>query len=232
MKTITIKLAAPLQSYGNEATFSQRTSDAYPSKSAIVGMIAAALGYERTDSRIQELTKLSFGVRIDQPGQMFTEFQTVEWKPGTRKLTYRDYLQDAIFVVAIGSEDAAEINLIINALRHPHFQLYLGRKSNPPAGPLMISEFDGKTPLEVLQRIDWQAADWYQKKTKQREAPIVLDANLKTDARNRVVRDQVVSFDQRNRKYTFRTVADATVKLFVAGSVQSIETSHDVWNTI
>ena len=41
MKTLTIKLTGPLQSYGNEATFSRRTSYHYPSKSAVIGLIAA-----------------------------------------------------------------------------------------------------------------------------------------------------------------------------------------------
>ncbi|WP_143441692.1 CRISPR-associated protein Cas5, partial [Lactobacillus helveticus] len=47
MKTATIRLTAPLQSYGNQASFNQRTSDNYPSKSAVIGIIAAALGYRR-----------------------------------------------------------------------------------------------------------------------------------------------------------------------------------------
>lgn len=42
MKTLTIKLTAPLQAYGNEASFERRTSWPGPSKSAIIGMIAAA----------------------------------------------------------------------------------------------------------------------------------------------------------------------------------------------
>ena len=35
MKTLVIRLTAPLQSYGNEATFNRRTSNYYPSKSDI-----------------------------------------------------------------------------------------------------------------------------------------------------------------------------------------------------
>lgn len=105
MKTISIRLTSPLQSYGNEAQFARRTTGDYPSKSAIVGMLAAALGYQRDDPAINALNDLLFAVRVDQPGQVMTEFQTAEWKPGTRKLTYRDLLQDAVFVVAIGSED-------------------------------------------------------------------------------------------------------------------------------
>ncbi len=67
MKTVTIRLTAPLQSYGDEANFDRRTSYDYPSKSAIVGLIAAALGYRRTDARIQTLNQLDYAVRIDQP---------------------------------------------------------------------------------------------------------------------------------------------------------------------
>ena len=140
MKTLTIKLTAPLQSYGNEASFARRTSNDYPTKSAVIGMVAAALGYRRTDARIQSLNDLSFAVRIDQVGRNLTDFQTVEWKQGTRKITYRDYIQDAVFVVAIGSESDSLIDEIKFALKHPKFQLSLGRRSNAPAGVLDVHD--------------------------------------------------------------------------------------------
>lgn len=96
MKTLTIKLTGPLQSYGNEATFSRRTSYHYPSKSAVIGLIAAALGYRRGDLRIKRLNELKMAVRIDQPGRTLTDFQTIEYnqKNGKRSLSYRDYLQE------------------------------------------------------------------------------------------------------------------------------------------
>lgn len=76
MKTLIIKLAAPLQSYGNEATFNRRTSYRYPSKSAVLGMIAAALGYRRNNTKkITALNQLQMAVRIDQPGETLTDFQ-------------------------------------------------------------------------------------------------------------------------------------------------------------
>lgn len=80
MKTLVIRLTAPLQSYGNEATFNRRTSNYYPSKSAVIGMIAAALGYRRDDSRINNLNNLKLAVRIDQPGKFMTDFQVVEYQ--------------------------------------------------------------------------------------------------------------------------------------------------------
>ena len=52
MKTLTIKLKAPLQAYGNEATFGRRTTNPYPTKSAVIGMISASLGYGRNDKRV------------------------------------------------------------------------------------------------------------------------------------------------------------------------------------
>lgn len=51
MKTLTIKLKAPLQAYGNEATFERRTTNPYPTKSAVIGMISASLGYDRNDKK-------------------------------------------------------------------------------------------------------------------------------------------------------------------------------------
>ena len=92
MKVLTIRLTAPLQSYGGTASFNYRTTALHPSKSAVIGMIAAALGYRRDDSRINKLNQLRYAVRVDQPGTVIQDFQTVEWKKGSgSKLTYRDY---------------------------------------------------------------------------------------------------------------------------------------------
>ena len=154
MKTITIKLTAPLQSYGNEATFDRRTTRTYPSKSAMIGMIAAALGYARDDSRILELNRLSFAVRVDQPGKILTDYQVVEWKKDKRKITYRDYLQDAVFVAALGSEDSQLISKIEAALHQPHFSLFLGRRSNAPAGVIKVKIFKDSTPLSALKKLN------------------------------------------------------------------------------
>ncbi|WP_318767454.1 type I-E CRISPR-associated protein Cas5/CasD [Lactiplantibacillus carotarum] len=214
MKTLTIKLAGPLQAYGNEASFERRTTGDYPSKSAVIGMLAAALGYERGDQRILVLNDLRFAVRIDQVGKMLTDFQTVEWKKDMRKITYRDYLQDAVFVVAIGTEDEGLMTQIKTALSHPHFQLFLGRRSNVPAGLLKVQEHTDD-PVSILQTLPWQAAKWYQKRQRQSEqtVEIIADADLLPRKRSRMVKDKVISFDQRDRRYGFRAVATERVSL-------------------
>lgn len=213
MKTLTIKLTAPLQSYGNEASFDRRTTSSYPTKSAIIGMIAAALGYSRTDQRILALSRLGFAVRIDQVGKNFVDFQTVQVNPKkeTRSLTYRNYIQDAVFVVALSSENEEQIDKIHFALQHPKFQLYLGRRSNAPAGPLKIQEFMDEAPVDVLKNYVWQASSWYQRKQYSQTLEIIADANLLSEQRNALVKDQVVSFDPYDRHYGFRAVARTTV---------------------
>lgn len=228
MKTLTIKLTAPLQSYGNAATFERRTTNTYPSKSAVIGMIAAALGYQQTDSRIVTLNELSFAVRIDQVGRHLTDFQTVEWKKNVRKVTYRDYLQDAVFVVAIGSENDPLIDNIEWALRHPRFQLFLGRRANVPAGVLQLQVFADATPITVLQKMTWQAAPWYRKRHQRPVLDILADADLLAGHQSILVSDRVVSFDQRDRQCGLRAMAKTKVKLTSLDSTgDESETQHD-----
>lgn len=235
MKTLTIRLSGPLQSYGNEATFARRTTGDYPSKSAIIGMLSAAMGYRRDDTRIIELNTLSFAVRVDKPGRVMTDYQTVEWKTDTRKITYRDYLQDAVFVVAIGSENDRLIDTLKVALQHPKFQLCLGRRANVPAGPLKLQVIEGQNPVQVLMDLDWQASNWFQKKTKKATVTVELitDADLLPEAKTgtELAKDQVISFDQRHRQMDFRAIARTNVQLENhAFKKQTADTNHDIMN--
>lgn len=218
MKTLTIRLTSPLQSYGNEATFNRRTSNYYPSKSAIIGMIAAALGYRRDDPRINDLNNLKLAVRVDQPGKVMTDFQVVEYQKNpskkAKKITYRSYLQDAVYIVAIGFENAEEREQIRFALKHPKFQLFLGRRSNAPAGPLKIDDFD-EDPVKVLEELPWKASEWYQKKYYRNKysAEIIADADLLPNKRSYLVKDLVGSFNQKRRYHNYRPVGKERVML-------------------
>lgn len=232
MKTLTIRLTAPLQSYGNEATFERRTTGDYPSKSAVIGMISAALGYSRDDKRIEQLNDLKFAVRVDQRGINLTDFQTahfktVKWKEG-RKVTYRDYLQDAVFVAAVGGDEAA-IEQIHSALKHPHYALFLGRRANVPAGALQMEMIDGD-PVSVLSNLPWQASKWYQKRQKNGaafRAEIIADADLLPDTNktDTLVKDRAISFASKSRQYGFREVKTTTVEL-------KPDTKHDIMSAL
>lgn len=237
MKTLTIRLAGPLQSYGTESTFLYRGTNTYPSKSAIVGMIAAALGYRRDDQRIEELNKLFFATRTDQVGSVMNDFQIVEYKAGKTKLTYRDYLQDSVFVVAIGSENIQLIDKIAYALKHPIFQLSLGRRSNCPAGVLKIEEFMNKSPLEVLKTMSWQASKWYQRKHKhQQDVLVEIYVDTLLDKDNSSVdtfmqKDLVGSFSEKHRFHKNRLISNLSIKLENPYFEKTLP-QHDIFDVI
>ena len=70
MAVLLLRLAAPMQSWGtDDSKYETRKTGREPSKSGVIGMIAAALGYRRDESEIlRVLIKLRFGVRVDREG--------------------------------------------------------------------------------------------------------------------------------------------------------------------
>ncbi len=79
--TIFLRLEGPLQAWGsNSSRLSVRRTDAFPSKSAIAGMICSALGVSResaSDLWLPEIASLRMGVRIDRPGVRWWDYHTV-----------------------------------------------------------------------------------------------------------------------------------------------------------
>lgn len=67
MTVLLLRLAGPLQAWGVKSRFTIRATELAPTKSGIIGMLAAAVGRRRTDP-IEDFLSLRFGVRKDQPG--------------------------------------------------------------------------------------------------------------------------------------------------------------------
>lgn len=67
MSTLLLRLAAPMQSWGTSSKFDRRTTQMEPTRSGVIGMIAAAMGLSR-EASLALFKPLKFGVRIDQPG--------------------------------------------------------------------------------------------------------------------------------------------------------------------
>lgn len=134
MATLLLRLAAPLQSWGSDSKFETRKTDREPTKSGVVGLLAAALGLRRDDTEgLARLNGLRFAVRADQEGSLLVDFHTAKSRD-TSYVTYRHYLQDAVFLAGLESEDEALLRELEAALRHPVYPLYLGRRSCPPSG--------------------------------------------------------------------------------------------------
>lgn len=140
MATLLLRLAAPLQAWGADSKFETRKTGREPTKSGVVGLLAAALGLRRDESEaLTRLTGLRFGVRVEREGQLLVDYHTAKTQDEkTSYVTYRHYLQDAVFLAGIESTDTALLQQLQQALLHPAFPLYLGRRCCPPTLPLCL----------------------------------------------------------------------------------------------
>ena len=206
MSVLLLRLAGPLQSWGASSRFTRRETRAEPTKSGVLGLIAAAQGRRRTDP-IEDLVKLVFGVRIEQPGRLIRDFQTARSLDGskTMPLSYRFYLGDAVFLAGLEA-DKALLEGIEEAITSPAFPLYLGRRSCPPTGNVSVGIREGDLRT-VLQHEPWHAASWHQRATKSNSVMLdfVRDA-IRPDEHGDTIRDEPISFSQEKRDYGWRTV--------------------------
>lgn len=210
MTTLLIGLSGPQQSWGDSSRFTQRHTRPEPTKSGVVGLLAAAMGRRRNEP-IEDLAGLTFGVRTDQPGRMERDFQTeIDWRNGKAKsLTHRYYLADARFVAALSGPDELLMG-IEEALRKPTFPLYLGRRAFPPAGPLRATLVDS-TVKDALSSAEWIAAEHHRlQQGRVVPLPIVRDAEPGDNVTD-TVRDLPISFDPKHRQYEWRDVVHEAV---------------------
>jgi CRISPR system Cascade subunit CasD len=153
MSGLLLRLAGPLQSWGDHSTFDVRDTAPYPTRSGLLGMLAAAAGIRRGEP-LGVLTELEFTIRVDRPGMPMQDFHTVggglpnpltvptaegkRKQPGSETIvSRRSYLADAVFTVAVTGPESA-VHLTANALRRPAWASYLGRRSYPPEQPLLL----------------------------------------------------------------------------------------------
>ena len=138
------RLVGPMQSWGTRSRFDHRDSGLAPSKSGVLGMVAAALGRPRSGS-VKDLAALRFGVRIDQEGQLGEDFHTAQdvivadqSKRLPTAVTRRAYLADAAFLCGLESPQRDLLDEIAAALVDPHWPLALGRRAFVPSQPVAL----------------------------------------------------------------------------------------------
>ncbi|MBR1392305.1 MAG: type I-E CRISPR-associated protein Cas5/CasD [Ruminococcus sp.] len=195
MATLLLRLAAPLQAWGSGSKFNIRTTEREPTKSGVIGMIAAAMGIQREDSEgLAPLTALKFGVRVEKEGKLLKDFHMVHEMTGKKAshVTERYYLSDAVFIAALSSEDKALLEKIEQAVKAPVYPLFLGRRSCPPTLPVVLGLRD--SGLEDALRAEPSLSGANGSKR------IVLDSENGGTA----VFDVPVSFSQRHRQYAPR----------------------------
>ncbi|SFU27265.1 type I-E CRISPR-associated protein Cas5/CasD [Pseudoduganella namucuonensis] len=197
METLVFQLYAPLASWGDMAVGEYRPTAEYPSRSALLGLLGAALGIARADEHAQATVSAGyrFAIGVLNQGRLLRDYQTAQ-VPGraelkkrahaTRRdelafakqdlntiLSSRDYRQDAACLVAVqaGPDAPYALTDLATALQRPKFVLYLGRKSCPPAAPLnpriMTDELIGAAFAEYQSRLRQQ----WQQALPRRELP-------------------------------------------------------------
>jgi len=156
---------SPMMSWGTSSRFNQRETEAWPSKSALIGMMAAAMGIDKFSAdeseAIGNLSRLRLTVlRLDRhPGrlpQRLSDFHTVGggYEPkdslfdrlsvprkasggpsANAVITRRSYLTEALFI-ALWEGNHETLERIHSALLDPVWGVWFGRKTCIPASPL------------------------------------------------------------------------------------------------
>lgn len=234
MSVVALRLAGPLQSWGTRSRFVRRETEMAPTKSGVIGMVAAAKGFRRTDS-LEELLGLRFGVRIDQPGQLVRDFQTAQRpkqeKDGTTSwsslpLSYRYYLSDAVYL-AVLEGDRELVDGIDEAVRSPEFPLYLGRRSCPPAGPVALGVFDNDVD-GALASLPWMASTRTQRRHREKTVRLSTVRDAPPDEPGgELVQDVPVSFDPNRRRHAWRSIMRGTVEVDNPHGVADVNGEHD-----
>lgn len=165
MKHLALYLRAPLQSWGASSKFGDRGTIDAPTRSGLLGLIAAACGIDKNDEArdsewLARATKLSLTVFAFRRGDRMTDYHTVgarydkddpwerrmipvtaEGKPRGTDLTNRDYLMDSVFGVALSGDDAL-VGEMAEGLANPVWGVWLGRKNCIPTEPILVGVFD------------------------------------------------------------------------------------------
>lgn len=153
MSTLLIPLVGPLQAWSVDARFGERLTAQEPSKSAVIGLVCAALGRDRT-APIDDLAAMPFGVRVDRPGVLMRDYHTAQnvASSGSRDvgtvLSNRWYLSDAAFMGAFEGPEPL-LQSVQQALGNPVWPVFLGRKAFVPSIPLAMPNGLVPQPLEM-----------------------------------------------------------------------------------
>lgn len=215
MTVLLLRLAGPMQSWGTSSRFTTRETRLEPSKSGVLGLLAAAQGRPR-DSDLSDLAALRFGVRVDQPGTVMVDFQTAQDRDGgSLPLSHRYYIADAAFLAGVEG-DPTLLGALARALESPEFPLFLGRRGYPASHPVGLGLRDTNL-LEALRHEGWQAAPWHRKRLANQGRGRLVRLSVLADSganeRGESVRDVPLSFNPEHRQYSWRDVTRSWVEV-------------------
>ncbi|HXF55399.1 MAG TPA: type I-E CRISPR-associated protein Cas5/CasD, partial [Hyphomicrobiaceae bacterium] len=240
------RLYGPLAAWGDIAVGERRGSYSRPSKSAVLGLVAAALGIDRNDDDAHRALDGGYGfaVRVDAPGVPIRDFHTAQVPSQRRGKTWptrhaelaeeqlntivsaRDYYADALYTVALWPREAAAYSLeaLKAALDWPHYHLYLGRRSCPPALPLGAEIVSAPGLVAAFEAAGFPASDLIRRLYPRQPAAALLawdpDApgDRPVETRRIMLRDGIAS--RTRRQFASRSEAIGAVPNRVDGGTR------------
>jgi CRISPR system Cascade subunit CasD len=173
-----LKLQGPMQAWGEHTFEGIRPSANFPTRSGVLGLLGACIGIRRNDQERLKLLADSVGmaVRVDDRSTLkkdgtaralrivkITDYHTVQdarveysgLKSHETIQTWREYLYDAGFTVALWNNQEAHLSLeeLEAAVKRPFFTPYLGRRSCPVARPIFEDRIEALNVIEALKGI-------------------------------------------------------------------------------
>ena len=168
-----------MASYGDLAGHERRGGAQWPARSAVLGLLGAALGLDRTDHEGQTALAQGYAIAlmVDKAGDILRDYHTVQTVPAARAkgaatradalervgrnpntaITIREYRTDVRVDVCVAARSDARwpLEQLRQALERPRFVLYFGRKSCPlarPLAPRILTADDARAALLSRQR--------------------------------------------------------------------------------
>lgn len=217
MRAAVLLFHGPMQSWGGDNAVrafadSPRTTRRHPTKSAVLGLIRSAMGLRRGEEDAIGLSDIVLASRADKSGRLTVDYQTAQrshhgFNPsGVSVETPKAHLEDTTFVVLVGHEDANVVEAVVTALRSPVFAPSLGRRSCPPAGPLVLGTVETDSLVECLATVPA-----FFKFDSSVGLPVVSDMQDGL-AKTGEVRDVMVGTDPARRLYVSRGVHRTQVR--------------------
>ncbi len=217
--TLLLDLVGPMQSWGHRSRFDNRDTGLEPTRSGVVGLLCAALGWAR-DADLSRFESLQMGVRVEKPGRVALDFHTAQRRPDENAtISSRYYLADARFLVGLEG-DLEWLQTLQAALNNPKWPLFLGRKAFPPALPVARGIEEGVVKT-VLQRAAWIALTSAEKRRGEKLAPLKLVLETLNPADGETIMDAPRDFERRRygvRYLTFESVSSPPIALWNEGA--------------
>ena len=201
MSTGLMQIVAVTTGFGGNGThYTLPGGQSAPTKSAVVGMLAAACGRKKTDS-IADLNALKIATATVNPGVVHTRFNTTTGgrqldgemrdNPLIRKKAYfqaanKGPIEDYLIrhIVAFEHPNAEFVDYLLKQLAAPVFPVFIGRSNGKPVEPVPLGSIDG-TLFDAMKLIKVPTT-----------AMIEVIPSMKIAHKRRVM-DVIESFDNR-----------------------------------